>query len=214
MIKVALPKGRLFNEAVDLLLKRGIIKRKIEEGRKLILEEEGITFFLVKPSDVPVYVESGVSDLGICGYDVFLEKKPDVYRLVDLGIGFCRIAVAGKPESEEKYFNSTHISVATKYPNVAYEFFKNKGVKAEIYYLSGSVELAPLVGLSDFILDLVQTGRTLKENGLVVIEEVGKSTAWLLANKDSFRIKNEEIMDFLSRLMQDNKDGIQVQRPS
>ncbi|RUM27903.1 MAG: ATP phosphoribosyltransferase [Aquifex sp.] len=214
MIKVALPKGRLFEETVQLLLSKGIIEKKIEEGRKLVLEEGGITFFLVKPSDVPVYVESGVSDLGVCGYDVYLEKRPDVYRLLDLGIGFCRIVVAGKPESEEKYFSSTHISVATKYPNIAYEFFKKKGVKADIYYLNGSVELAPLVGLSDFILDLVQTGRTLKENGLVVIEEVEKSTAWLIANKDSFRIKNEKIMEFLSQLMQDNRDGIQVQRSS
>ena len=201
MIKLAIPKGRLFEESVELLLKKGIIKNKLEEGRKLIIEENGITFLLVKPFDVPVYVEKGVADLGICGYDVYLERNPDVYRITDLGIGFCKIVVAGKPESEESYFSSTHITVATKYPNIAHNFFKQKGKKAEIYYLNGSVELAPLIGLSEYILDLVQTGRTLKENGLVVFEEVGKSTAWLIANKDSFRIKNTQIIQLLEKFL-------------
>ncbi|WP_461832522.1 ATP phosphoribosyltransferase [Aquifex sp.] len=201
MLKIALPKGRLFEESVNLLLEKGIIEKKLKEGRKLILEENGYTFYLVKPSDVPVYVERGVADLGICGYDVYLERKPNVYRLVNLGIGYCKIAIAGKPESEERYFSSTRISVATKYPNIAYDFFKKRGIKAEIYYLSGSVELAPLVGLSEFILDLVQTGRTLKENGLIVIEEVGESTAWLISNKDSYRVKNRDVLNFLKKVL-------------
>ncbi|GAB6065124.1 ATP phosphoribosyltransferase [Aquifex pyrophilus] len=201
MLKIALPKGRLFEESVKLLMEKGIIGKELKEGRKLILEENGYTFYLVKPSDIPVYVERGVADLGICGYDVYLERKPNVYKLVNLGIGYCRIAIAGKPESEERYFSSTRISVATKYPNIAYDFFKKKGIKAEIYYLSGSVELAPLVGLSEFILDLVQTGRTLKENGLVVIEEVDESTAWLISNKDSYRVKNREVLGFLEKLL-------------
>ncbi len=201
MLSVALPKGRLFGETVELFLKSGIIEEKLEEGRKLVLEVGELRFFLVKPFDVPVYVENGVADLGVCGYDVFLERKPEVYRLLDLGIGFCKIVVAGKPESAERYSQLTRITVATKYPRIAYEFFKKKGVKAEVYYLNGSVELAPLVGLSEFILDLVQTGRTLRENGLVVMEEVERSTAWLLANRDSFRIKNEAINEFLSRLL-------------
>jgi len=200
MIKIALPKGRLFEESVELLLKRGIIKEPLKEGRKLVIEKDGFTFFLVKPFDVPVYVESGVADAGICGYDVFLERKPKVYRVLDLGIGFCKIAIAGKPESEEKYFNSTHITLATKYPNVAYEFFKSKGIKATIYHLNGSVELAPLVGLAEFILDLVQTGKTLKENGLVIIEEVTTSTAWFIVNKESFRIKNDTILELIQKL--------------
>ena len=201
MIKLAIPKGRLFEESVELLLRKGIIKNKLEEGRKLIIEENGITFLLVKPFDVPVYVERGVADLGICGYDVYLERNPDVYRITNLEIGFCKIVVAGKPESEEKYFSSTHITVATKYPNIAHNFFKQKGIKAEIYYLNGSVELAPLIGLSEYILDLVQTGRTLKENGLIAFEEVGKSTAWLIANKDSFRIKNTQIIQLLEKFL-------------
>ncbi|HIQ49280.1 MAG TPA: ATP phosphoribosyltransferase [Aquifex aeolicus] len=200
MLKIAVPKGRLFSETIHLFLNKGVIENKLQEGRKLILRESSYTFYLVKPFDVPVYVERGVADLGVCGYDVYLERKPDVYKLLDLGIGYCTIAVAGKPESKEKYFNLTHITVATKYSNIAYEFFKSKGIKADIYYLNGSVELAPLVGLAEFILDLVQTGRTLKENGLVVIEEVGKSTAWLIANKDSFRIKNNLVLDFIEKL--------------
>ena len=200
MIKIALPKGRLFEESVELLLKKKLITEPLKEGRKLVLERDGLTFFLVKPFDVPVYVESGVADAGICGYDVFLERKPKVYRVLNLGIGFCRIAVAGKPESEERYFNSTHITVATKYPNIAYEFFKKKGVKATIYHLNGSVELAPLVGLAEFILDLVQTGRTLKENGLVIMEEITQSTAWFIVNKESFRIKNDIILTMIKKL--------------
>ncbi len=200
MIKIALPKGRLFEESVELLLKRGVISEPLKEGRKLVLERDGFTFFLVKPFDVPVYVESGVADAGICGYDVFLERKPKVYRVLNLGIGFCRIAVAGKPESEEKYFSSTHITVATKYPNIAYEFFKKKGVRATIYHLNGSVELAPLVGLAEFILDLVQTGRTLKENGLVIMEEITQSTAWFIVNKESFRTKNDIILEVIQKL--------------
>lgn len=200
MIKIALPKGRLFKESVELLLKRGVISEPLKEGRKLVLERDGFTFFLVKPFDVPVYVESGVADAGICGYDVFLERKPKVYRVLNLGIGFCRIAVAGKPESEERYFSSTHITVATKYPNIAYEFFKKKGVRATIYHLNGSVELAPLVELAEFILDLVQTGRTLKENGLIIMEEITQSTAWFIVNKESFRIKNDIILEVIQKL--------------
>ena len=200
MIRIALPKGRLFGESVELLLRKGIIKEPLKEGRKLVLEQDGLTFFLVKPFDVPVYVESGVADAGICGYDVFLERKPNVYRVLNLGIGFCKIAVAGKPESEEKYFTSTHITLATKYPNIAYEFFRKKGVKATIHHLNGSVELAPLVGLAEYILDLVQTGRTLKENGLVIMEEVAQSTAWFIVNKESYRIKNDVLISIINNL--------------
>ena len=200
MIKLALPKGRLFTESVELLYSKGIIPEKVEEGRKLTVQAGEITLFLVKPFDVPVYVENGTADLGICGYDVYLERNPDVYRLLDLGIGACRISVAGKPESEEKYFRSSYIRLATKYPNTAKSFFSRKGVKADVLVLSGSVELAPVIGLADFILDLVQTGRTLKENGLVEIEEVGKSTAWLISNRASFRNKGSLIREIIERL--------------
>ncbi len=200
MIKIAVPKGRLFEESVGLLSSAGILPEKPSEGRKLTLELGDVALFLVKPFDVPVYVENGVADLGICGYDVYLERKPEVYRILDLGIGLCRISVAGKPESEEKYFSSGHLKVATKYPNIAKDFFTRKGVKADILVLSGSVELAPVIGLSDFILDLVQTGRTLRENGLVEIEEVGSSTAWLICNRASFRNKADRVRDVIERL--------------
>jgi len=198
MLKLALPKGRLFKETVSLLKEKGVLPEEVEEGRKLVLD---LTLLLVKPSDVPVYIERGVADLGVCGMDVLMERKPDLYRLLDLGVGYCRIAVAGKPESAERYGRLTHLRVATKYPTIAKEFFTKKGVKAEIYYLSGSVELAPLVGLAEFILDLVQTGRTLRENGLVVMEEVGESTAWLVANKDSYRTKNSAILSVAEKLL-------------
>jgi len=200
MIRLAVPKGRLFEESVNLLHSGGIIPEKPKEGRKLTIEMEDITLFLVKPFDVPVYVENGVADLGICGYDVYLERKPEVYKLMDLKVGACRISVAGKPESEEAYWRSSFLKVATKYVRIAEEFFARKGVKAEIVPLNGSVELAPLIGLSDYILDLVQTGRTLKENGLVEIEEVAKSTAWLICNKASFRSKKDFIKDIILSL--------------
>lgn len=200
MIKLAVPKGRLFEESVELLYARGLLPEKIEEGRKLTLRVGELTLFLVKPFDVPVYVENGTADMGVCGYDVYLERNPDVYRLLDLGIGVCRISVAGKPESGEKYFKSSYIRLATKYPNTAKSFFSRKGVKADVLVLSGSVELAPVIGLADFILDLVQTGRTLKENGLVEIEEVDRSSAWLICNRASFRNKSSYIREVIERL--------------
>jgi len=200
MINLALPKGRLFEESVDLLFSKGLIEERVEEGRKLTVELGNLTLLLVKPFDVPVYVENGAADLGICGYDVYLERRPDVYRFLDLGIGECRISVAGKPESREKYERCSYIKVATKYVNIARDFFSRKGVKVDILNLSGSVELSPVLGLSDFILDLVQTGRTLKENGLIEIEVVEKSTAWLIGNRASFRNKREEILSILERL--------------
>ncbi|MEJ7620919.1 MAG: ATP phosphoribosyltransferase, partial [Aquificaceae bacterium] len=169
MLKIALPKGRLFEESLELFLKKGIIQEGFEEGRRLSVKVGDYEFLLVKPFDVPVYVENGVADLGVVGRDVLLERKPDLYVLFDLGIGFCRIVVAGKEENREKYLKSSYIKVATKYPRITQEFFSEKGVKCKVIPLSGSVELAPLIGLSDFIVDLVQTGRTLRENNLVVI---------------------------------------------
>lgn len=202
MISLALPKGRLFQESVELLLSRGLLEERVDEGRKLVLDVGGLRLLLVKPFDVPVYVENGVADLGVCGYDVYLERRPEVYRFLDLGIGECRISVAGKPESKEKYGRCSYIKVATKYVNIATNFFSKKGVKAEILNLTGSVELSPILSLSDFILDLVQTGRTLRENGLIEIEVVERSTAWLIGNRASFRNKRGEIIPILEKLSQ------------
>ncbi|MEZ0360871.1 MAG: ATP phosphoribosyltransferase [Hydrogenobacter sp.] len=200
-LTLAIPKGRLFEESIKLLKEKGILHADLEEGRKLLIKANGFNFLLVKPADVTVYVENGVADLGIVGYDVILEREPNLYTLLDLGIGFCRIVVAGRQESKEKYFKETYVKVATKYPRIARRFFSQKGIRSKIIYLSGSVELAPTIGLSDYILDIVQTGRTLKENKLIVIEEVTTSTARLVCNKASYRNKREEIMDFFNKLM-------------
>ncbi|WP_340695654.1 ATP phosphoribosyltransferase [Hydrogenobacter thermophilus] len=200
-LTLAIPKGRLFEESIKLLKEKGILHADLEEGRKLLIKANGFNFLLVKPADVTVYVENGVADLGIVGYDVILEREPNLYTLLDLGIGFCKIVVAGRQESKEKYFKETYVKVATKYPRIARRFFSQKGIRSKIIYLSGSVELAPTIGLSDYILDIVQTGRTLKENKLIVIEEVTTSTARLVCNKASYRNKREEIMDFFNKLM-------------
>ncbi len=201
MLRVALPKGRLFEESLELFLKKGIIEKAFEEGRRLSVRVGQYEFLLVKPSDVPVYVENGVADLGVVGRDVLLEKRPDLYVLLDLQIGFCRIVVAGKEESREKYFKSSYLKVATKYPRITQEFFSEKGVKCKVIPLSGSVELAPLIGLSDFIVDLVQTGKTLRENNLVVIEEISTSTAMLVCNRASYRNKKAEVLQVLERFI-------------
>ncbi|MEJ5338689.1 MAG: ATP phosphoribosyltransferase [Aquificaceae bacterium] len=201
MLRIALPKGRLFEESLELFLKRGIIDRGFEEGRRLSVRVGGYEFLLVKPSDVPVYVENGVADLGVVGRDVLLEKKPDLYVLLDLGIGFCKIVVAGKEEGRERYLKSSYLKVATKYPRITQEFFSEKGVRCKVIPLSGSVELAPIMGLSDFIVDLVQTGRTLKENNLVVVEEITTSTAMLVCNRASYRNMREEVMEILEKLL-------------
>ena len=201
MLKIALPKGRLFEESLELFLKKGIIQEGFEEGRRLSVKVGDYEFLLVKPFDVPVYVENGVADLGVVGRDVLLEKKPDLYVLFDLGIGFCKIVVAGKEENREKYLKSSYIKVATKYPRITQEFFSEKGVKCKVIPLSGSVELAPLIGLSDFIVDLVQTGRTLRENNLVVIEEITTSTAMLVCNRASYRNKKAEVLQVLERFV-------------
>jgi ATP phosphoribosyltransferase len=200
MIRVALPRGRLLKETVDLMLSRGVLEERVEEGRRLTLRVGDTEVYLVKPFDVPVYVERGVADLGVCGMDVLMELKPAVYKLLDLGIGECRISVAGRPSAVDLYTRSSYLRVATKYPNLTREFFTSRGVKVEVLTLSGSVEIAPLIGLSDLIVDLVQTGRTLKENGLVEIERIARSTAWLICNRASFRNRRGEVLSVIEKL--------------
>ncbi len=199
-VTLALPKGRLFEESIDLLIGKGIIKERIEEGRKLVIEKDKLKIILAKPFDVPVYVEEGVADIGIVGRDVLLEKKPKVYEFGDLGIGRCKIVVAGKENDKEKYKISPYIRVATKYPNLTKSFFEKKNVKAGIIHLNGSVELAPILGLSDFIVDLVQTGKTLRENNLIIIEEISESTGVLIGNRVSFIAKRELIVDIIRKI--------------
>jgi len=197
---LALPKGRLFEESIQLLLEAGLIEKPLKEGRKLVLSTERFEILLSKPKDVPMLVESGYADLGVSGFDTIWESGREVFELLDLGIGYCKICIAGFPEGVERYKNLSSIKVATKYPNIAREYFEKRGIKPFIYTLNGSVELAPLIGLTDYILDLVQTGRTLRENGLVVVEEITESTARLIANRESFFLKNGDILEITRRL--------------
>lgn len=201
IVSIALPKGRMTEDAVVLFKKAGISNYVLKDiSRKLILEDNknAIKFMLVKPMDVPTYVEHGAADLGVCGKDILLEQKKDLYEVLDLKFGFCRMVVAGPPNVKDSFL--TNKRVATKFPNVAEEFFKKKGENVEIIKLNGSVELAPIVGLSEVIVDIVETGRTLRENGLVVIEEIFPSTARLIVNKASMKTKSERIKDIILKL--------------
>ncbi len=201
-LTVALPKGRLFDQTIQIFKESGILKEEVQQNsRKLILETADFRFLLVRAKDVPTYVEYGVADLGVAGDDLLMEMKPDVYRPVDLGIGACTIMVAGLPQDREKYFsNPTSLKISTKYPNIAREFFSKKGIEAQVIELYGSIELAPLVGLSEFIVDIVETGRTLRENGLVVIEEIAPSSAKLIVNRATYKTKNQKVMDIIEKL--------------
>ncbi len=190
----------MFEESIQLLLEAGLIEKPLKEGRKLVLSTERFEILLSKPKDVPMLVESGYADLGVSGFDTIWESGREVFELLDLGIGYCKICIAGFPEGVERYKNLSSIKVATKYPNIAREYFEKRGIKPFIYTLNGSVELAPLIGLTDYILDLVQTGRTLRENGLVVVEEIAESTARLIANRESFFLKNGDILEITRRL--------------
>ncbi|NPA51927.1 MAG: ATP phosphoribosyltransferase [Aquificae bacterium] len=201
-ITVALPKGRLFDQTIDIFLSAGLLKEKITpKSRKLIIENENFRFLLVRAKDVPTYVEYGIADLGVAGDDVLLEQSPDVYKPLDLGIGYCNIVVAGKPEAKEKYFsNPSLLRISTKYPKITEEFFKEKGIKVQIIELYGSVELAPILELSEFIVDIVETGKTLKENGLVVIDNIRPSTAKLIVNRISYKTRTDLIKSSLQKL--------------
>lgn len=200
IITIAMPKGRIFEEAAELLRQAGYqLPPEFEDSRKLIIdvEEERFRFILAKPMDVPTYVEHGVADLGIAGKDVMLEEERDVYELLDLKISECYLAVAGLPDTK---MNDVAPKVATKYPNVAARYFREQGEQVEIIKLNGSIELAPLIGLSDRIVDIVSTGRTLLENGLVEYERIIDITSRLIVNPVSYRMKDERINDLVERL--------------
>lgn len=193
-INIALPKGRLGEKVYNLLEKLGYgCPALLENTRKLVFEDEQnhVRYFWVKPSDVAIYVETGVADVGVVGKDILLEQNPDVYELLDLGFGKCRMAVAGK-KGEILPLDKT-IKVATKFPNIAKKHFTSKSREIDIIKLNGSIELAPILGMSDVIVDIVETGTTLKENNLEVYEEIVNISARFIANKTSFRFKTEEI---------------------
>lgn len=196
-LTIALPKGKLFKPAADLLARLGYAAEDLNESsRKLVISNEGlkVRFIITKTSDLPTYVEYGAADIGIIGKDVLVEEKRDVYELADLGFGYCRMVVAvPRHLQREKLSDYAHMRVATKYPAIAEQYFQGKGVQVEVIKLNGSIELAPMVGLSELIVDLVETGRTLKENNLVEIESVLPATARLIANRVSFKMKFDRI---------------------
>lgn len=194
MINIALPKGRLGEKVYDMFERAGYECPSIKENsRKLIFENEklGVRYFWVKPSDVSIYVERGAADIGVAGKDILLEYAPDVYELLDLGIGKCRMAVAAKKDFRDD--SQKTLKVATKFVNVAKKHYAGKCRDIDIIKLNGSIEIAPILALSDVIVDIVETGTTLKENDLEVIETVFPISARLIANKASFKFKTEEI---------------------
>ena len=195
MLNIALPKGRLGDKAYSLFKAAGFECPSIEDpGRKLIFEnpDKGVRYFWVKPSDVAIYVERGAADVGVVGKDILLEYRPDVYELLDLKMGKCRMAVAGKRDFRDD--PGSKLRVATKFPNIAGDFYAGKCRDIDIIHLNGSIELAPILGLSDVIVDIVETGTTLKENNLEVLETVVPISARLIANVSGYRFKNGEIM--------------------
>lgn len=204
-ITFALAKGRLAKNTLEIFEQIGITceEMKDESSRKLIFtnEELGLRFFLAKANDVPTYVEYGAADIGIVGKDTILEEGRNLYEVYDLGIGKCRMCVCG-PESAKKYLNSHElIRVATKYPNIAKDYFYNrKHQTVEIIKLNGSIELAPIVGLSEVIVDIVETGTTLKENGLCVLDEVCDLSARMVVNQVSMKMENERILKIINDL--------------
>ncbi len=203
-ITFALAKGRLADMTMELLEKIGITCDEMKEkSRKLIFTNEDlkIKFFLSKASDVPTYVEYGAADIGIIGKDTLLEEKRNICETLDLGFGKCRFVVAGKKETAERFNKSNDLRVATKYPNIAKEYFyKKKHQTVEIVKLNGSVELGPIVGLSDVIVDIVETGSTLKENGLEVLAEICPVSARLVVNPVSMKLESERIIKIINGL--------------
>ena len=194
MLNVALPKGRLGEKVYDMFEKSGFPCPSIKENnRKLIFENEecGVRYFWVKPSDVAIYVERGAADIGVAGKDILLEYEPDIYELLDLNLGKCRMAVAAKKDFHDDPART--LKVATKFSNIASNYYLSNGRDIDIIHLNGSIEIAPILGLSDVIVDIVETGTTLKENDLVVIDTVVPISARLIANKSSYKFKNEEI---------------------
>ncbi len=197
-LRVAVPKGAIFEDALRALegagLSVGVLR---EDGRKLFYESLGTEFIVGRPSDVPVYVEYGAADVGIAGKDVLEEQEPNVVELKDLGTGGCRMILAAPADKaagvRQAIGHAEVVRVATKYPRTARRYFEGMGRQAEIIALRGSIELAPLVGLADCIVDLTATGTTLRENDLVVLDEISTSTARLIANRGAYRLRNREV---------------------
>lgn len=203
MVNIALPKGRLGESVYALFERAGYGCPAIrEKNRKLIFENEeaGVSYFWVKPSDVAIYVERGAADLGVAGKDILLEYAPDIYELMDLGMGRCRMCVAGPRDFLDD--TSRPLKVATKFPNIARQYYSARSREIDIIHLNGSIELAPLLGLSDVIVDIVETGKTLLENHLSPLETIVPISARLIANKVSYKFKFSEVSRLKEALLQ------------
>lgn len=204
-LTIAFPKGRILTESVKLFEEAGYdISEVLSKDRRLIFEnkEERLNLMIIRNQDVPTYVEYGAADIGIAGRDTLIEQAKDLYEPLDLGIGYCRMVVAEPKELSETDDPSkwTHIRVGTKYPDITLRHFLKKGVQAEIIKLYGSIELAPLLGLSERIVDLVETGATLKENGLVEVETIMEITSKLVCNRASLKTKPRRVKELVNRL--------------
>ena len=205
-ITLALPKGRLFRPAIELLRKMGLDGLPAEETRRLVFTDQGrrLRFLALKPVDIPTYVSYGAADLGIVGKDMLLEQEPDVYEPLDLKFGFCRLVVAEPKELWERDDPAkwSWVRVATKYPRVTEAYFAEKGIQVEVIHLDGSIELAPLVGLAERIVDLVASGETLRANGLVEVGEIAKSTARLIVNQASLKTEYQAIQAVIDEMQE------------
>jgi ATP phosphoribosyltransferase len=213
-LTIALSKGKLLEPALELLARVGLLSKKIsKESRRLVFENPAsrTTIMIIRPSDVPTYVEYGAVDAGIVGADVLMEQATDVYEPLDLGFGACRLAVAAPAEIQSNGRMTSHprIRVATKYPNATERHFTRKGIPIEIIKLYGSIELAPMVGLADCIVDLVSTGKTLKAHKLVIQEVIALSTARLIVNRASLKLKYQRVNDLIEAL----RKGLHGGRP-
>ena len=194
MVNIALPKGRLGKKVYEMFEQAGYPCPAIkEDNRKLIFEnpEAGVRYFWVKPSDVTIYVERGAADVGVAGKDILLEYEPDVYELLDLHLGKCRMAVAARKDFREN--TGRTLRVATKFPHITRDFYEKESRDIDIIKLNGSIEIAPILGLADVIVDIVETGKTLKENNLEVIDTIVPISARLIANKANFKFKTEAV---------------------
>lgn len=201
-LTVALSKGKLLSGSAALFRRAGLAFPE-DEGRRLVVEMDGLRFLFVKDMDVPTYVEYGVADCGIAGRDVLLELDADVYEPLDLGFGRCRLVVARRRDLPLDPGRHSLVRVATKYPRVAARHFLERGFSAEVVRLSGSVEIAPGLGLADCIVDVVETGRTLEANGLVPVEEVASSSARFIVNRASYHARRADV----ARLLRDLREG-------
>ena len=205
MLNIALPKGRLGEKAYGVLAQAGYpCPEVLMDNRKLTFENEaaGVRYFWVKPSDVAVYVERGATDLGIAGSDILTEYRPDVYELLDLRMGRCRMCVAGPKDFADDHAHT--LRVATKFPSIARSYYNARSREIDLIHLNGSIELAPILGLSDVIVDIVETGKTLRENGLAVLDEIMPISARIIANKSSDKFKGAQIRCLMERV----KEGL------